>query len=137
MADGDVTIKNLYSQALGGGRDAAGIPKNNKRLVVGQIDGTYVSTGLAINKHGGPQAFGVNNLDYLKLEVITINTGGDTILVYPTTNALFLANYDHTNQKIFVLEDCGAADPAKPADADTLSIRFVAVGDDVTAPALT
>ncbi len=134
MASGDVTIKNLYSQALGGGRDANGVPKNSKRLVVGQIDGTYVSTGLAINKHGGPQAFGVNNLDYLHLEVITINTGGDSTLVYPDANALFLANYDHANQKIFLLQNCGAADPEKPADADILSIRFVAVGDDATVP---
>ena len=105
MANGDVTIKTLYSQAMGGGRDASGIPKQGKRLSVGQIDGTYVSTGLALNKHGGAAAFGVDNLDFLFLEVITINTGGDTTPVFPTTNALFLANYDHVNKKIFVLED--------------------------------
>jgi hypothetical protein len=136
MANGDVTIKTLYSQAIGGGRDADGIAKQGKRLSVGTIDGTYVSTGLAINKHGGAKAFGVDNLDFLYLEVITINTGGNSTKVYPTTNALFLANYDHVNQKIFVLEDCGAADPAKPSDADILQLRFVALGDDATVPEL-
>ena len=135
MADGDVTIKNLYSQALGGGRDAGGVPKQSKRLVVGQITGTYVSTGLAINKHGGPQAFGVNNLDYLFLDVVTIATDGSTP-AYPTTNALFKADYDHANQKIFLLEDVGAADPSVPSDADPVVLRFVAVGDDATVPAV-
>jgi hypothetical protein len=130
MADGDVTIKTLYSSAIGGGHDTSGNPKQSKRLVVGQIDGTYHSTGLSINKHGGPQAFGVNNLDYLFLEVITIAA------TESTTNALQTADYDHANQKIFLCEDLGAATPAVPSNADVVVLRFVAFGDDPTTPDL-
>jgi hypothetical protein len=131
MADGDVTIKTLYSHALGGGRDANGNPKQGKRFVVGQITGTYHSSGLALNKHGGPQAFGVNNLDYLFLEVISSGDGA-----VPDALKLPHADYDHANQKIFVVEDLGQTTPAVPTNADAMVLRFIAVGDDPTTPDL-
>ena len=130
MANGDIQVKVLYRQSLGGGVDATGVAKNTKILVIGEITGTYVAAGLAVNKLGGPNAFGVRNLDFLKLNPITIDS------IYPTAEKLFKADYDVTNQKIFLLEDLGAADPAKPADADVVLLKFIAVGDDADAPEL-
>jgi hypothetical protein len=129
MANGDCTIKTLYSHNLGGGRDANGVPKQNKRFVVGQIDATWVDTGITLAKHGGPQAFGVNNLDYLFLEVIS---SGDAAV--PDAEKLPKADYDHANQLIFVVEDLGQTTPAKPTAADAIVIRFVAIGDDAALP---
>jgi hypothetical protein len=131
MTDGDCTIKTLYSHALGGGRDANGVPKQNKRFVVGEITGTYDVLGLSINLHGGPQAFGVNNLDYLFMEVISCGT-----LTTPDSEKLPHASYDHANQKIFIVEDLGQSTPAVPSDTDAIVIRFVALGDDASVPAV-
>jgi hypothetical protein len=130
MANGDIQVKVLYRQSLGGGIDANGVAKNTKILVVGEITGTYVAAGLAVNKLGGANAFGVSGLDYIKLNTITI--GG----VYPTAEKLFKADYNEATHKIFLLEDVGAADPAKPADGDVVVLKFVAVGDDADAPEL-
>jgi hypothetical protein len=132
MADGDITaIKVLYSQSLGGGQDESGVKKNTKRLVCGEITATYVSTGLAVEKLGGANAFGVDKLDFLKLQVIRLDT------TYPDAEALPVANYDVVNQKIFIVADEGAASPAKPNDAVACIIRFLACGDDADAPELT
>ena len=131
MASGDITaVKVLYSQSLGGGQDSAGIKKNTKRLVVGEITATWVDTGIAVNKTGGPNAFGLNNLDFLKLQMIRIDT------TYPDAEAIPYASYDVTNQKIFVVADEGASTPANPTAGQTCIIRFLACGDDVTAPEL-
>jgi hypothetical protein len=130
MANGDVTIKTLYRQSLGGGRDASGTPQNSKILVIGEITGDYVSTGLAINKLGGPAAFGVNNLDYVYLNLISVAG------VFPTAEKLGLANFDVVNNKIFVVDDMGEADPAKPDDGQAVVLRFIALGDDATVPEL-
>jgi hypothetical protein len=131
MANGDLTFKTLYSAALGGGRDANGNPKQGKRFVVGEINGEYLLAGMKVHPHGGPQAFGVNNLDYLFLEVISSGNGA-----VPDAEKLPHADYDHANQLIFVTEDCGASQPAVPTNADAIVIRFVAIGDDPTTPAL-
>ncbi len=130
MANGDVTIKTLYSQSLGGGGNAGGVPKNSKRLVIGQITGDYVSTGLALNKAGGPNAFGLNNLDFVYLNLISVAG------VFPTAEKLGKADFDVTNNKIFCVDDMGEADPAKPDDGQAIVIRFIAIGDDATVPEL-
>ena len=131
MANGDVSVKVLYRQTLSGGRSLTGESKNSKILVVGEIKGTYVSTGLALNKLGGPAAFGVSTLDCVHLDTRVIATATD-----PSAEVLFLANFDASGNKIFLLEDVGAADPATPSDEDAVTIRFLAVGDDATVPEL-
>jgi hypothetical protein len=132
MADGDITaVKVLYRQSLGGGQDENGVKKNTKTLVVGEITATYVSTGIAVNKVGGANVFGVDKLDFVKLQMIRLAS------TYPDAEALQIANYDVTNQKIFIVADEGAASPAKPNDAVLCIIRFLAVGDDADAPELT
>ena len=131
MANGDINVKVLYSQSLGGGFTTGGLAKNTKRLVVGQITGTYVSTGLAVDKLAGPAAFGLTTMDFIKLEPATLAGA------YPSQAKLFTADYDVTNQKIFCNEELGTAGAGNdPADGDAVDIRFVAVGDDATAPEL-
>jgi hypothetical protein len=137
MADGDITaVKVLYRQPVGGGHDLNGTKKNNKVLVVGEITCTYVAAGVAVNKVGGPACFGVSTIDFLKINPFTIATDGSTP-AYPTAEKLFKADYDQTNQKIFILEDIGAANPAHPTDADPCVLRFLAIGDAADAPELT
>jgi hypothetical protein len=131
MASGDINVKILYSQSLGGGFSLTGGAKNTKRLVVGEITGTYVSTGLAVNKLGGPAAFGLVTMDFLKVVPWTLNAA------YPEQAKLFTADYDVTNQKIFCNDEIGAAGAGNdPADGEAVVLRFVAVGDDATAPEL-
>jgi hypothetical protein len=132
MANGDITaVKVLYSQSLGGGQDENGTKKNTKRFVVGEITATYLDAGIAVNKLGGPNAFGVDKLDFVKLQMIRINT------TYPDAEALQIANYDVTNQKIFIVADEGAGTPANPDVGATIVISFLACGDDADAPELT
>ena len=132
MASGDITaVKVLYRQTLSGGRSASGAGANDKVLVVGEITASYVSTGIAVNKVGGDNCFGVRNIDLLKLEPVV---SGST---YTDTRAISLASYDYENFKIFYVIDEGAADPADPDDAVVVTLRFLCIGDDAGAPALT
>ena len=132
MASGDITaVKVLYRHPWGGGFNDAGNRVNNKVLVVGEITCTYVSTGIAVNKVGGHNCFGVTNLDFLKLEMVTVAAA------YTGAGSLIIGSYDHTNQKIFIVEDEGAASPAAPSDADAVVFRFLALGDDAGVPVLT
>ena len=132
MAAGDITsIKVLYRHTLSGGRSASGAGANDKILVVGEITGQYISTGLPMVDLGGPAAFGVRNIDLLKLEpVLSGSTSTDT-------RAISLCSYDYVNNLIFYVIDEGAADPADPNDDVTVTIRFLCIGDDAGAPALT
>ncbi len=133
MATGDITaVKVLYRQSLGGGQTIAGVKKSSKVLVVGEITCTYLLAGIAVNKLGGDNAFGVlGDVDFVKLFPITINA------VYPTAQLLFKADYDFVNKKIFCLEDIGANTHSIPTDGDVCIIRFVAIGDDADAPEIT
>lgn len=131
MADGDITAnKVLYRQTVGAGQDADGVQKNTKVLVVGELTCTYHSSGIAVNKLG-TSAFGVSNVDFIHLNPITIAGAS------PITQKLFKADYDHANQKIFLLEDVGQANPAIPSNADACVIKYVVLGDDAGAPELT
>ncbi len=133
MADGDITaVKVLYRQSLGGGQNADGVKKNNKVLVVGEITATYVAAGIACNKLGsGGSCFGVTNIDFVKIEPTLIATAASS------DDSLLAASYDHVNQKIFLIEDLGAANPAVPSDQDAIVLKFICVGDDAGAPELT
>jgi len=132
ISNGDIySNKVLYRQSLGGGQDANGVKKNTKTLVVGEITALYVSTGIAVNNLGGDNCFGLTNLDFMRIEPVTIATA------YSTAESLNYMNYDATNKKIFAIEDMGADNPATPSDADVVVFRFLAIGDDADAPELT
>ena len=132
MANGDITaVKVLYRHTLSGGRSASGAGANDKVIVVGELTASYVSTGIAVNKVGGANCFGVLNIDLLKLEAVTSNG------VYTATRAISIADYDTVNQKIFYVVDEGAATPALPSDGHVVVLRFLCIGDDAGAPNLT
>ena len=132
MAAGDITsVKVLYRHTLSGGRNAAGAGANDKVLVVGEITGQYISTGLSMADLGGPSAFGVTNIDLLKLEPVT---SGSTST---DARAISIASYDYVNNLIFYVIDEGAATPADPNDDVTVILRFLCIGDDAGAPVLT
>ena len=124
-------VKVLYRHTLSGGRNAAGNGANDKVLVVGEITAGYVSTGIAVDKVGGDNCFGVTNIDILKLEPVlsgSTSTGA---------RAISLASYDYENFKIFYVIDEGAATPADPNDDVVVTLRFLCIGDDAGAPSLT
>jgi hypothetical protein len=131
MANGDIQVKTLYRQSLGGGQDVNGVQKNTKTLVVGEITGLYVAAGLAVDKFGGENAFGLTNVDYIKLEAVS-QAGS-----YHTAAAVISAHWNRSTSKIFMVADNGHAAPSKVADAAVVVVRFFAVGDDATAPELT
>ena len=132
MAAGDITsIKVLYRHTLSGGVNTAGSGANNKVLVVGEITGEYISTGLPMVDLGGPNAFGVSSIDLLKLEPVT---SGSTST---DARAISIASYDYVNNLIFYVIDEGAATPADPNDDVTVILRFLCIGDDASAPSIT
>ncbi len=134
MADGDITaVKVLYRQTLGGGQNASGNKKNDKVLVVGEITATYVSGGIACNKYsvGSGGVFGVTNIDFVKIEPTLIQTAASS------DDSLLVLSADPTNQKIFLSEDLGVANPAIPSDQDAIILKFICVGDDAGTPELT
>jgi hypothetical protein len=132
MGDGDITaVKVLYRQSLGGGQDGSGVQKNTKTLVVGEITATYDNLGVRCDRAGGASAFGLLQVDFVKVLPLTID--GD----YPTAGKCFVASYDTVNHKIFLIEDLGANGSEEPTDGDDVVLRFVAIGDDADAPELT
>lgn len=132
MATGDINhVKVLYRQTLSGGRNATGGGANNKVLVVGELKAEYEVAGINIADLGGDSAFGVTNIDILKLEAVTSND------VYSDAEKISLASYDHTNKRIFYVVTEGQATPAKPNDGHVVVLRFFCIGDDAGAPVLT
>ena len=129
--NGDISqTKVFYSQSLGGGQSSTGAAKNTKRLVIGELKAKWADTGIDVGQSGGPSLFGLNSVDLLKLQVITIDT------TYPDAEALPIANYDVKNELIFVVADEGASTPANPTAGQVVTIRYMALGDDATAPEL-
>ncbi len=135
MANGDVThVKELgRSRVEGGGSTLGGISKNNKVLVWGEISASYAATGIAMNGVGGVRALGLTTLDFIQLEVKGAGAAGTT---EPADDALFLANYKRTTDKIFVVDQVGASDPAVPTAGDLLVISYFASGESASAPDL-
>ncbi len=126
MANGDITyIRKLGSTLLpGGGQSTTGGKKQNKVLVWGKISCTYVSTGVALDGLSNPlQALGVETLDFIDFQVK--DTGAGTM----ADDAIYLVRLDRVDNKIFVIEDVGAADAAAPTDGDILDLRYWALGD--------
>lgn len=132
MATGDINhVKVTYRQTLSGGRNAGGNGANDKVLVVGEIKAEYEVAGINIADLGGDSAFGVTNIDLLKLEAVTSNA------VYTDAAKISIASYDYTNKRIFYVVTEGQATPAKPTDGHVVVLRFLCIGDDAGAPVLT
>lgn len=143
MGNGEITtIKVAGSYPIpGGGRTVDGAVVNNKIMVWGTIEGTYDGTvGLDLGPRGGLKALGVSTCDFFSFEVRLAGTSGTR--TNPTTLDLFRAGYEPATgggnvDSIFVIDEVGDADPAEPSDGDLITLNFIAIGDDATAPILT
>ena len=133
MADGDITTITEYGRFAipGGGHNTAGVAQNNKVMVWGRLVGTYVTTGLDLAGAGGRKVFGVNKLDFLSMDV---RYCGATSTTVPTDIKLFLATLEESSDKIFVADEVGTDTPAEPSDGESVTIDFIAVGEDAATP---
>lgn len=131
MADGDIVhIKELGRVTIpGGGRSTSGAARQNKVIVWGELNATYVSTGINLSALGGVAALGVTTLDFSKFEAKYVD-GND-----PATVTLFAANLATDEDKIYVLDDIGGG--AKPEDAEIIVLQYFVIGDSNAAPELT
>jgi hypothetical protein len=105
-------------------------------MVWGRIKGLYKTTGLDLNERGGIRALGVSTVDYFSFTVRQTGAAGTT---NPTDEKLFLADLEQgvtTPGMIFVADEVGADDIAEPSDGDIITIDYLIVGDDATAPEL-
>jgi len=129
MANGDITAIKILSKVKlpGGGFTPAGVVKNNKVLVTGQITATYVSTGIVLSAEGGVKALGADTADFIKFTLGT--TDGQAI----ADDKLHLWQLDHADGLIYGIEDIGQADAAAPTDGDAVTLNYLLVGDEHTA----
>ncbi len=145
MANGDITtIKIAGRYAIpGGGINTAGASKNNKVLVWGTLEGTYAATGLGLTARGGFNALGISGVaDFYSFELRQAGVSGTR--TNPTQQKLFKAGRENENGAtsgkrgfIFCFDELGAASPAQPSAGDLLTLNFIVLGDDATAPELT
>jgi hypothetical protein len=137
MADGDITTITEYGRFAipGAGHNLQGMAKNNKVLVWGRLVGTYDTLGLALIDRGGLRALGVSVADFWSF---TVRYCGSTATTVPTDLKLFLADLEllTTPGRIFVADEVGQDPPAEPSDAESVTIDFLVIGEDATAPEL-
>ena len=122
MADGDVTQIKILSKfnIPGGGRNALGFPTNNKTMVVGELQGTYVSdAGIKLSAEGGALALGLTTIDFIDFDVKSV--AGNV----QVDEQLYTATFNHSTKNIIVCVD----GLTKPSDADACIIKFMAIGD--------
>jgi hypothetical protein len=93
-------------------------------MITGEIVATYVSTGIALNgESGGFKALGADTMDFISFQVLTVDQA-------MADDALYFTKLSHSTNKIFMIEDVGAADSAAPGDGDDITLRYVLVGDE-------
>ncbi|KKN92392.1 hypothetical protein LCGC14_0208830 [marine sediment metagenome] len=118
----------------GAGHNNIGQAVNNKVIVWGRLTGLYASTGLDLLRHGGTDAaFGLSNTDKISL---TCRKAGAAGAILPTSDNGYLANVTRLLGKIFLVDQCGQANPTVPEAGDTVVIDYVAIGDELAAPEL-
>ncbi|MBW2638359.1 MAG: hypothetical protein JRC86_12745 [Deltaproteobacteria bacterium] len=114
----------------GGGHDLNGVQKQ-KVLVWGQMRMYFVTTGIKLDERGGPNAIGLDAIDFITFEPQQTGTVGTP--TYEVDEGLHDLGYDVANGKIFVVIDGANA----ITNADYVIANYLAVGDDATAPELT
>jgi hypothetical protein len=127
MANGDITSIKILGRVVlpGGGQTNTGVAKQNKTIVWGEIIGTSAATGfdLAGYESGGVKMLGLETLDVIDFEFRSVS--GSAM----ANDKLYLADLNRDTNKIFMLEDVGAADSIVPTAGDTIKLRFLAIGD--------
>ena len=144
MAAGDITTikeQGRYSIPGGGAQTPGAAPVNNKVLVWGTIEGTYDATvGLDLGPRGGLRALGVTKADFFTFEVTQCGVSGTR--TNPASLLQFEASYEPETgggniDSIFVHDQIGSGGPLEPSDNDLITLNFLVLGDDATAPILT
>jgi len=120
------SVRINYNTLLpGGGRNAAGLAVNGKRLVGGRINITsYTASGEVIT----PLEFGLDVLDQIFFNVESVNNAA-TEFAAATPG---WANYDRTAQRVVVISNATTAN----VTGEAAVIRFLALGDSNASPDL-
>ena len=131
MAAGDISrITELGRFAIPGvGHNNVGQARNNKVIVWGRITGSYLSTGMSLTPFGGTAAaLGLETLDHVSMTCRLSGSAGTTV---PATLTGTLVNVTHYLDKIWLVDEVGAGDPAIPTDTDIVVIDYVAFGEEL------
>ncbi len=130
--DGDIEqIRHRGKIVLpGGGHTLTGV-QTQKALVWGQMRWYIKTTGVKLSERGGPNAIGLNNIDFISFE--PQQTGTAASATYEVDEGLHEIGYDVANGLFFVVIDDGTA----VSGTDYTIANYLAVGDDASAPELT
>ncbi len=113
------------SRLEGGGHTTAGVAKQGKVEVWGELTGAYVTTGIAIV----PADFGLVTLDYLDLQPVTLNAAASLGLIEGDT--AINAQLDEPNNVIRCQTIDNVGDITEAAQTAYV-INFRVLGDSAT-----
>ncbi len=113
----------------GGGYTTAGVAKNNKTVVIGQMSITSYTTGGEVVS---PASVGLDAIDFLTaLDIRTVNNAATE----PAATAIPLSAYIQSTNKLLIIIDHDTNTEVNSGEA--ASLRFLAVGDSGTVADLT
>ncbi len=112
------------SRVLQGGVTTAGVAKNDKELVWGDMDITvYTAAGEPVVA----QDFGMTTIDAIFISVLDVDGSA------PTTTSVHLANYDYTAELLLLWD----SDNPVAVAGTSGQVKFLVFGDSASAPELT
>ncbi len=121
-----LTVKILGRSRLeGGGHNISGVAKNNKVETWGELTGDYVTAGVAYT----PQDFGLETLDYLDLQPVTMIAGTGVGLIEPDTS--INAVIDEPSALIIMQTQDNVGDLTDCTETAYV-VNFRAIGDSAT-----
>ncbi len=126
MADGDITsIKQLGRVLLpGGGNTTSGKQVQQKVMVWGIIAASVDQLGIALDGVNGTiKALGVDTLDFIDFELRAYDGAA------ASNEELHMLAFNRSTNKIHTLENVGDNTVIAISDADTVELRYLAVGD--------
>ena len=132
MAITDINFKiRGESPLVGGGFDSNGSPVQAKKMVWGRIEVTsYAAAGMDMVIAD----LRLDTLDYLKMQVLTIDDNDDGTFTWPASTVHLDAQWAAGSDKLFITID--EAEGTKMADEGVATINFIAIGDFAGAPDL-
>jgi hypothetical protein len=131
--DGDIiSIKPLGRLTFpGGGHSLTGVAKR-KVLVWGELKAALVDTSdIILGERGYHAAFGLDSMDFVTFEPKI--TGTDAAATYEDDEGLHCVAYAPTNGYIHIVLSGSSAVTA----GDDITLGYLAIGDDASAPELT
>ncbi len=125
-----IDVRTFYRGTLAGqsiaagGVDSSGNAKNNKAVVIGDIDiTTYTSGGEPVSAAD----LGLDSLDCILLEVVDVDAA------LPSTSVVHVVNYEYSAGLVLLWDGSGGTVVA----GSNGRVRFAAFGDSAAAPELT